>query len=84
MKTFLYYFDPLKPHFYIVKLEFAGYTLLFLFLLKNIDCGYLLEPPRWGGSNEYQQSVLSRNMKKIRNSIWKLLVFGGKILNIFE
>ena len=20
---------------------------------KNIDCGYLLEPPRQGGSNEY-------------------------------
>ena len=23
------------------------------FLLKNIDCGYSLEPPRRGGSNEY-------------------------------
>ena len=22
------------------------YTLFFLFLLKNIDCGYFLEPPR--------------------------------------
>ena len=21
---------------------------------QNIDCGYSLEPPRWGGSNEYQ------------------------------
>ena len=30
----------------------------------NIDCGYLLEPPRRGGSNEYPQSmVLSRNKK---------------------
>ena len=27
------------------------------FLLKNIDCGYSLEPPRRGGSNEYPQSV---------------------------
>ena len=36
----------------------------FLFLLKNIDCGYALEPPRQGGSNEYQQSMfLSRNKK---------------------
>ena len=26
-----------------------------MFLLKNIDCGYSLEPPRRGGSNEYQQ-----------------------------
>ena len=31
---------------------------------QNIDCGYLLEPPRWGSSNEYQQSMfLSRNKK---------------------
>ena len=31
---------------------------------KNIDCGYSLEPPRRGGSNEYPQSMfLSRNMK---------------------
>ena len=31
---------------------------------QNIDCGYSLEPPRWGGSNEYQQSMfLSRNKK---------------------
>ena len=29
-----------------------------------IDCGYSLEPPRWGGSNEYLQSMfLSRNKK---------------------
>ena len=24
---------------------------------QNIDCGYSLEPPRWGGSNEYPQSM---------------------------
>ena len=24
---------------------------------QNIDCGYSLEPPHWGGSNEYQQSM---------------------------
>ena len=31
---------------------------------QNIDCGYTLEPPRWGGSNEYPQSMfLSRNKK---------------------
>ena len=29
----------------------------FLFLLKTIDCGYLLEPPRRGGSNKYPQSM---------------------------
>ena len=31
---------------------------------QNIDCGYLFEPPRWGGSNEYPQPMfLSRNKK---------------------
>ena len=37
---------PLETHFYIVKLGYAGVYLFFLFLLQNIDCGYLLEPPR--------------------------------------
>ena len=31
---------------------------------QNIDCGYSLEPPRRGGSNEYPQSMfLIRNKK---------------------
>ena len=31
---------------------------------QNINCGYSLEPPRRGGSNEYPQSMyLSRNKK---------------------
>ena len=31
---------------------------------QNIDCGYSLELPHWGGSNEYPQSMfLSRNKK---------------------
>ena len=34
-----------------------GYTLFFLFLLKNIDCGYSLELPCRGSSNEYPQSI---------------------------
>ena len=37
---------------------------IFLNSAQNIDCGYSLEPPRRGGSNEYPQSMLlSRNMK---------------------
>ena len=31
---------------------------------QNIDCGYSLEPPRRGGSNDYPQSMfLGRNKK---------------------
>ena len=64
-KTYLYNFDPLKPHFYIVKLGFIGVYIIFLFLLKNIDCGYPLEPPRRGGSNEYPQSMFWADIWKI-------------------
>ena len=53
-RTCLYNFDALKPHFYIVKL---GFSLFFLISTQNIDCGYSLEPPRHGGSNEYPQSM---------------------------
>ena len=45
-KTYLYNFDPLKPHFYIVKLGFAGVQAIFLISAQNMDCGYSLEPPR--------------------------------------
>ena len=37
---------------------------IFYISAQNIDCGYSLEPPRRGGSNEYPQSMfLSRNNK---------------------
>ena len=56
-KTCLYNFDPLKPHFYKVKLGFTGVYIILLISAQNIDCGYPLEPPRQGGSNEYPQSM---------------------------
>ena len=47
---------PLKPHFHVEKLEYAGVYLFFLFLLQNID--------RRGGSNVYPQSMFwSKNNK---------------------
>ena len=66
-KTRLYNFDSLKPH---LKLNWClqGYTI-FLILLKNIDCGYSLEPPRRGGCNEYPQSMLRAEIIKKKN-IW--------------
>ena len=36
---------------------------------QNIDCGYTLEPPQIGSSNEYPQCMLlSRNKKNTRAS----------------
>ena len=32
---------------------------------QNIDCGYSLEPPRRGGSNEYSQSMFWAEVRKL-------------------
>ena len=49
--------NPLNHSFIEKNWGLQGYTLFFLFLLKNIDCEYSLETPRRGGSNEYPQSM---------------------------
>ena len=42
------------------------FFILFLIFAQNIDCGYTLEPPQRGGSNEYPQSMFwSKNKKKV-------------------
>ena len=57
---------PITPHLYIVNWGLEGYTCFFLISAQNIDCGYSLDLPRQGGSNEYTQFMfLSRNVKKI-------------------
>ena len=63
-KTYLYNFDPLKPHFYIVKLGFTGVYIIFLISAQNIDCGYSLEPPRRGGSHEYHNLCFEKKKEK--------------------
>ena len=60
------YIDPLKPHLYLVKLGFTGVYII-LISAQNINCGYSLEPPRWGGSNEYPQSIFWAELWKISN-----------------
>ena len=65
-KTCLYKVDPLKPHFYIVK-------LLVLFLLKNIDCGYSLEPPLTSTHSLCFEQIYEK--KKIGIFIWKFSFF---------
>ena len=37
---------------------------IFRISAQNIDCGYSLEPPQRGGSNEYPQSMVSSRYKK--------------------
>ena len=38
---------------------------IFHIFAQNIDCGYTLEPPQWGGSNEYPQSMFQSKTMKI-------------------
>ena len=85
-KTRLYNFDPLEPHFYVVKLGFTGVYIIFLISAQNTDCGYSLEPPRRGGSNEYHNLCFEQKYEKISEFFdWNFFsVFGGEIFFIFE
>ena len=70
---FYFLFCSLRKHAYsnilkILQLKKENYQIknsdIFHISAQNIDCGYSLEPPRRGGSNEYPQSMfLSRNKK---------------------
>ena len=56
---------------------------------QNIDCGYSLEPPRRGGSNEYPQSMfLSKNnvytCKSQFYNITRQLHDNGSSLRLYE
>ena len=52
-----------KTHLYKYNVNFTAENIkmkncdIFLIFAQNIDCGYSLEPPWRGGSNEYSQSM---------------------------
>ena len=74
-KTCLYNIDPFKPHFYRIKLGFTRVYIIFLFLFKNTDCGYSLEPPLQGDSNEYPQSMFEQKYEKYQSFLSKKFQF---------
>ena len=58
IQIYLKILQPKTRKFSDKKIKYFSYSA------QNIDCGYSLEPPRRGGSNEYPQSMfLSRNKK---------------------
>ena len=73
---------PHEPHFYIEKLVFAGVYLFFLFLLQNIDCGYLFELPHRGDSNVYPESMFSAKIRKISKISTKTSFFSFFLLQL--
>ena len=59
---------PIQIHWNFYYQKMAIFQIknsdIFYISAQNMDCGYSLEPPRRGGSNEYPQSMfLSRNKK---------------------
>ena len=65
--------DPLKPHFYIVKLGFTGVYIIFLISTQKHRF-WVLVPTIY---------VLSRNMKNIRNFCLKFLRFSVVKLSVY-
>ena len=61
---------PCNKHRFFLTLKIANFQLkildIFLIFAQKIDCGYTLEPPRRGGSNEYPFSMFWSKNKKNR------------------
>ena len=91
-RTYLYNFDPLKPHFYIEKLGCTEVYIIFFFISAQKRRLWVLA--RTASARQFLRvpriNVLSRNMKNIRIFIWIFFfgwlksVFGGQIFNIFK
>ena len=60
---------PIQIHCKLYRWKYENIKMkncdIFLIFAQNIDWEYSLEPPRWGGSNEYPQSMFSTRNKKI-------------------
>ena len=53
-------------NFTIKKGKFSDKKIdIFHIPAQNINCGYLLEPPQWGSSNKYTQSMYFSKIRKI-------------------
>ena len=76
-----YIFDPLKPHFYTVKLGFIGVYIDFLISALKHRLWVLVRTVSSGGSNKYSQSMFWAEIRKLLKFF---IFFGGKILNIFS
>ena len=71
-KTCLYNYDPLKPHFYIVKLGFTGVYIIFPISSQNHRLWVFVSTASARRSNEYPQSIFEQKYEKCQSFfIWK-------------
>ena len=80
-KTRLYNFDPLKPHFYIVKLGFPGVYIIFLISAQKHRLWVLVRTASVSTHNLCFEQKYERYQSFF---ISKFSVFGGEIFFIFE
>ena len=66
-KTYLYTFDPLKPHFYVVNLVFTGVYSIFHISAQKHRVGYSLEPPHRDDSKEHHSLCFVQKYEKYQN-----------------
>ena len=85
MKTYLYNFDPLKPHFFIIKLGFTGVYITFLISAQKHTLWVLIRTVSQGSSNEYPQSMFWAEIRKISEFLSEnFQFFSGEYVNIFK
>ena len=80
-KTYLYNFDPLKPHFYIVKLGFTGVYIILLISAQKHTLWVLVEAVLTSTYNLCNE----QKYEKYHNFLSeKVSFFGGEMFSLFE
>lgn len=62
-ETSLYTEDPANPQFILVNIVFATVYIMILYQFLNIDCLSPSEPPWWGSSSRYLQSMFRAEIR---------------------
>ena len=71
------FFSPKVPvgiKMFLSRRHSSRYGVNILFHHKNICCGYSLEAPHWGASNEYPQHMILLRNKKNRKNFFEVQV----------
>ena len=85
-KTYEYNFDPLKPHFYIVR--YTGVYIIFVISAQKHRLWVLIRTASTRRSSVLTSThnlCFEQKYEKYQNFLSeKLLFFGGKIFSVFE